>query len=60
MLFSSLFGLLFSKNQERSINVDTCVIRLAKKYSKTVQKKVREYKIVVLPEPELGNLKYKV
>ena len=55
-MFFSLFGLVFSKNQGRSINFDMCNFRLAKKYSKTVQKKVREYTIVVLPEPELGNL----
>ena len=37
-----------------------CNFRLANKYSKTVQTEVREYTIVVLPEPELGKLRKKV
>ena len=52
---SSLFWLLFCKNQGWSFHFDMSNFRLAKKYCKTVQKEVREYTIVVLPEPELGN-----
>ena len=57
MVFSLLFGLLFSRNQGGSIYFDTCNFRLAKKYIKTVHKEVREYTTVVLPGPELGNKK---
>ena len=54
-MFSSLFWLLFCLNQGWSPHFDMCNFRLAKKYSKTVQKEVRVYTIVVLPKPELGN-----
>ena len=59
-MFSSPFRLLFCRNQGRSIHFDMCNFRLANKISKTVQKEVREDTLVVLPEPELGNLKNKV
>ena len=59
-MFSSPFGLLFCYNQVRSILFYMCNFRLANKYSKTVQTEVREYTIVVLPEPELGKLRKKV
>ena len=59
-MFSSTFGLLFCYNQVRSILFYMCNFRLANKYSKTVQTEVREYTIVVLPEPELGKLRKKV
>ena len=53
-VFSLLLGLLLCKNQGRHAHFGMCNFRLANKYSKTVQKKVREYTIIVLPEPELG------
>ena len=49
------FGLLFGKNQGRSIHFNMCMIRLAKKYCKTVQIEVKVYTEVAGPMTEQKN-----
>ena len=53
-MFSFLLVPLFSKNQGRSIHFDTCIFRLAKKYSKSVQIEVKVYMEIAGPMTERG------
>ena len=54
-MFLLPFGLLFGKNQGRSIHFNMCMIRLAKKYCKTVQIEVKVYTEVAGPKTEQQN-----